>query len=292
MKTPLLNVLSLFLIAFCLVSCDTDKARVADAAKRFVQAAINNDKATIYELYPEIREYPNLHIANDLTDKNISVEITDSTTYIVNLNERMKLVMEVSDSATIKIIDSYNVFLLDSLYNELAVETGIPTTQLSDIENGRLLHNSAFVTYLQDNFSNAMNGHLKEHDSYIAWGRTPGLGKYVRSESIVSNAGETMVKGEDYSVEVRYISFPKKGGIEKLGSSVQKGVDLAPGEVFVFKTNQDELFKYADNHTLLTILKFHFKPSWIEMLVKYGNFSGREYREYIERRLNAASDSI
>lgn len=275
MKTPL-NVLSLFLIAFCLVSCDTDKARVADAAKRFVQAAINNDKATIYELYPEIREYPNLHIANDLTDKNISVEITDSTTYIVNLNERMKLVMEVSDSSTIKIIDSFNVFLLDSLYNELAVKTGMPTTLFSDLSNGRFLHNNAYVPYLQDNFSGAMTGHLYDHDARILWGRK-SYHEYVNLEIPVSNGGETMVKGEDYSVEIRYYT---KSTQKCVGTSVEKGVDLAPGETFVFIFTQDGLYNYADNGNLIYDLDFHFKLSWVEMLVKYGNFSGREFNNY------------
>lgn len=280
-------------MSMVLMSCDATKSKVTDVAKKFVQAANSNDKATIYELYPSMRLYPKLLIADKLTDKNISVELneTDSTsTYIVHLDDKMKLLMNVSDGDTITIVDSYNVFQLDSLYHELAVKIGMPTTQLSDGTKARFFYDDFvarnkgketllyynIVESLKQRYSDAMNGYLYDHDARIAWGG--GYNKYVRLEIPVSNGGSTMVKGEDYSVEITYYAADTE---KRIGTSVEKGADLAPGETYVFITNKDGLYRYANKNNLIYGLDFHFKLSEVEMLLKYGRFFGNEY-EYWE----------
>lgn len=296
MKTKL-SILSLFVLSMLFISCDSNKSKVSDVAKKFVQAAINNDKATIYELYPEIRDYPDLQIAKDLTDKSISVDFNETdSTYIANLSEQMKLIVEVSDSNTIKIINSYNVFLLDSISNELAIKTGTPINQLPDLTIGWLFDDSmlgclydadnnhelffkSYMYFLKEANSDAVNGNLYDHDAQIAWGG--GYNKYVRLEIPVSNGGQTFVKGDDYTVEIICYETSTE---ERIGTSIERGVDLAPGETFVFITNQDELYRYANNNNMTYGMDFHFKLSNTGMLVKYGQFSGNEYNKYEELR--------
>lgn len=291
MKTKL-GILSLFVMSMVLMSCDATKSKVTDVAKKFVQAANSNDKATIYELYPSMRRYSKLLIADNLTDKNISVELneTDSTsTYIVHLDDKMKLLMNVSDGNTITIVDSYNVFQLDSLYHELAVKIGMPTTQLSDVTKARFLYDDYvkrnkgketllyynIIENLKQCYSDAMNGYLYAHDAQIAWGG--GYNKYVRFEIPVSNGGSTMVKGEDYSVEITHYATDTE---KRIGTSVEKGVDLAPGETYVFITHDNGLYRYANNKNITYDIDFHFKLSEVEMLLKYGRFFGTEYQNW------------
>lgn len=268
-----------------MISCDANKSKVADVAKEFVQAATNGDKVTMYELYPQARTYANLQPVKGVTDADIKVEAdgTDKSLYIASLDAKKKLVMKVSDEGTIEITDSYGVLLLDSISYELAAKTGVPSNQFSDITNGQLFSDgSDYIEYLAKRYPAAMVGNLYCHDSRYIWGGMGAAYRNVQFDNPVTNNGDNAVKGEEYSVEIVY--FERSTG-ERKGTSVEKGVDLAPKETHVFTTFKEELYYYAFDSNLYMEIHFQFRNiSQAGMLAKYGTFTGSEYNEYEEQK--------
>lgn len=275
---------SLLCICMGIVSCDANKSKVTEVAKEFIQSVANNDKVTMYELYPETRSYTNLQPVKGISDTDIKVEAKDDSTYIVNLDTKKKLVIKMSTEGTFVIADSYNVLQLDSVSYELAAKTGVPSNQLSDITNGQLFSDgSDYIDYLAALYPTAMSGNLYYHDGRYNW--RGGQFPTVEFDSPVTNNGESIVEGVDYSVE--FVFFLKSTN-ERVGTAVEDGVDLAQGETHVFTTWKNELFYYANDHDLYMKVYFHFKNmSQAKMLAKYGTFSGEEYKEWREKEETA-----
>ena len=287
----IMKLLGLCILCAGMVSCDANKSKVTDVAKEFMQALANNDKVTMYELYPSTRVYTNLVPIKGMADANIKVEVENDSIYIANLDTKKKLLMKISADGQISIIDSYNVLLLDSVSYELAAKTGVPANQLSDMTKGQLfLDHSDYMDLLADAYPLAMNGNLYEHNVRYSW--HGGIYPSVQFDTPVTNGGKSNVKGTDYSMEIAYF---RKDTKERIGTSVEEGVDLASDETYVFTTWKSELYNYAFEYNLYCTISFHFKNmSQAAILAKYGTFSGEEYQIYkkwVDREYDNAGNS-
>ncbi len=295
-------LLGIAFMAIVLSSCDENVSKITDVAKQFVEGVVSKDKVTIYELYPNIKNFTNLQLPDTLKVENIKVELdkTDSV-YIAKLNDKQSLVCLI-DSEGVKICDSYNVLKLDSLCYDLAAKTGFPVKHLSDMTVGQMFSDDGeYITYLEKKYPSAANGNLYYSGGYYSWGRN--YGSYQMSFDIpITNTGEHPVNGEDYKVEITY--YRNDMGTVVSAPSIVSGVDLAPGEMYVFTTYKNELYNYNPNtgSGLYWTVNIIFKnASKATLLDRYGSFTGKEYDEFFvakeekekaEAEKSEASDSI
>ena len=281
------KMIALAFVAIALSSCDENVKKVEEVTKQFVEGVNTKDKVLIYEMYPNSRNFSNLQFPDTIKVEGLKVEFdeTDSV-YLAKLNDKQTLVC-IIDSAGIKISDSYNVLKLDSTCYDLAAKTGFPVKQMSDMTVGKMFSDEGdFMFFLQGKYPSVVFGNLSSTPSYYSWGRNNGSW-FMIFESTVTNNSENPVKGEDYFVEISY--FRGDTGTSLGSTDIEKGVDLAPGESFVYKTNHPAFFQYNPNNgsvgcgvTWRIDIKFK-NASKAVMLSKYGSFTGKEYEEYLNK---------
>lgn len=278
----LFNLFSMGLIALVLSSCDENVSKVEEAAKQFVEAIIAKDKVAIYEMYPNTRVYSNLLLPDSIKVDGIKGEFdkTDSV-YVVKLNEKQSLICRIDSSGGVEICDSYNVLKLDSLSYDLAAKTGCPVKQLSDMAAGVTFSDeSDFIAYLEEKNPSVSNGNLYQENG--RWSGRGGWYPSLQCELPVTNKGENEVKGEDYSMEC---VFYNRVTNERIGTSIEDGQDLAPGETKVFTIFKNELFNVAKNYGIFWDTVFKFKnASKATLLDRYGSFTGKEYEEFVAQQ--------
>lgn len=279
MKT--LKLSALFLIAILFASCDANKSKVSELAKKYVQAVNEKDKITINELYPENKSFACLVGVDTIKAEKISVEYNKAdSVYIAKLNEKQSLVFKSVGKENLQICDSYGILQLDSACYELAVKTGAPINKNSDITNGRMFSDDGdFILYLAEQFPSAINGNLYESNGRYSW--QGGWFPTVSFDFPITNGGNILVKGKDYTIEIIYTN--RKTG-ERVGTSTEPGGTLAPGETHVFNVYKNELFKIASTDGLYAYVSFTFKnASTAVMLAKYASLTGKEYNEFQEQ---------
>ncbi len=279
-----IKLLSICFMTLVLSSCDENVSKVEEVAKQFVEGVLEKDKVTIFEMYPNSRVFSNLLLPDTIKVDGIKVEFdeTDSV-YVVKLNEKQSLICKI-DSGEVKIYDSYNVLKLDSLCYDLAAKTGYPVKHLSDIATGRAFSDdSDFIIFLSEEYPFAANGNLTAACGYYRWGKNYGSW-YMDFDTTISNNGENPVKGEDYFVEISY--YRSDTGTKISTTDIVKGVDLAPGESYVYTTSHPELYRYnpsngSEGTGIFWNNTIKFKnASTTTMLNKYGSFTGKEYEEF------------
>lgn len=282
------KLVKLFCVAFVamlLSSCDENVSKVKDVVNQFVEGVNSKDKVTIFEMYPNIRNFTNLQLPDTIKIDGMKVEFDEKdSVYLARINDKQTLVC-IIDSAGITISDSYNVLKLDSTCYDLAAKTGFPVKQMSDMTVGQMFSDEGeFASYLQLMYPSAANGNLSANGGYYRWGRD-NTGWYMRFDTTVSNYGENPVKGADYFVEISY--FRRDTGSPLSTKNVEQGVDLAPGESYVYTTNKPELWQYNPNNgsvgsgvDVSASIKFK-NTSKAVMLNKYGSFTGKEYEEFV-----------
>lgn len=283
MKT--LKVLFALAIAVMMASCDSNKGKVSDIAKQFVEAVQNKDKVSIYDLYPNARTYSSLQLTDSIASDGVDVEFNkEDSVYLAKLNDKQTLVFKVETDSTSKeeklvICDSYNILLLDSICYDLAAKTGAPVKKNSDMTNGELFSNdSEFIQYLSEQYSTAANGNLYFHDGRYSW--QGGWYPSVTISQPITNGGEMAINGEDYSIEFEF--YTKDTG-DRIGTSVLQGWDLAPNETTVLEIIKKELYYYAHNRNVTWTETINFKnASTATMLDRYGSFTGKEYEEFLK----------
>lgn len=279
------KLFSMGLIALVFSSCDENVSKVEEAAKQFVEGVIAKDKVTIYEMYPNTRVYSNLLLPDSIKVDGIKVEYDKSdSVYVVKLNEKQSLICRI-DSIGVKIYDSYNVLKLDSLCYDLAANTGYPVKKLSDIAKGRAFSDdSDFIIFLSEKYPSAASGNLTAVARYYRWGRRFG-NRYMEFDTQISNYGENPVKGEDYFVEISY--YRRDTGTSISTTEIVQGVDLAPGESYVYITDHPTLYYYnsTDGPGISREQTIKFKnASTTKMLNTYCSFTGKEYEEFVAQQ--------
>ena len=275
-----LNVTLVIFLTFLLGACDSNKSKLKEFAKEFVRAVNTGDRLNIIELYPQIKNHPDLVLVDSISIDKIEVEFEPSdSTYKINLNKKQSLITKIGDNQNIIIIDSYKVLNLDSLTCELAIKTSAPINKFSDLENGELMNSEgSFVNFLQKNNPGVMDANLYHANGRIIW--QGGINQFVKFDIPITNIGTTPVKSEDYSVEIIYRD---KFNDRRVGTSVEYGSDLSPSETYVITTYKNELYNVALRQDLSVIVKFKLKDQILtHSLAKYGSFDGNEYNNWEE----------
>ena len=274
MKTRELSLL----LAFCaimLCGCDANKGKVEKLANQFVAVYNDGDKAAVYDLLPAAKTCENLLITIGQAD-GINVEKDDSTgNYIATINElkQQRLVFTVDSVGGIQMIDTYGVFRLDSISNDIALKAGVPLKKLSDIEIGKLMDSEG--DFISDLKQNKQTNFLWANYGGYSWIRNYSEVNVTMSFT-VSNSSSQAVSGKDYYIVVSAEStgraFPTK---------TIDGVDIAPNEEREFTVNEPSLYNYAKERDLSYTVDIKYRSeSILSFLLNYGTFSGDEYDDY------------
>ena len=269
------------LVAILFVSCDSNKGKIEEQARLFVAAINNKDKATIYNIYPEAKNVSNMSLPDSIGAGDISVEKTDSSLYIASIaNARMqKLIFEIKGEKEIVLNDTYSVLELDSAAMELAIQTGVPVKEISDLNLSKLMDvEGDYITHLSMVFADKVKGELIKEQGMYSWGRNYGSATVTINQPI-RNTGDVSIKGNEYNIEFTIYSASGTAATKKI---VEPGVDLEPGEATTITLFANEYFNTAFNRELRWNVFFAYKnmPP-IVALLKYVKFTGKEYDEYI-----------
>lgn len=284
MKSINITTTLLALIAMLFVSCDSNKGKVEEQARLFVAAVNNKDKATIYDIYPEAKNIKNMSLPDSIVIGEISVEKTDSSLYIASIaNTRMqKLVFEVKGENAIVLKDTYSVLELDSAAMELAIQTGVPVKEISDLNISKLLDDGGdYLTHLKMVYSDQIKGGLVCEDGTYTWNR--GYGAVPGSVTVhqsIRNAGDVPLKGSEYNIE---FNFYCPNGTAAARKMVESGVDLEPNEATTLTVYPGSGYVRACNNKDFSwnVSVTYKNLSPITTLLKYVKFTGKEYDEYI-----------
>ena len=258
-----------------MVACDANKGKVSDLAEKFVKAVSENDKVTIYELYPSMRNMNVLTFPANLSDEiDVEFDETDSV-YVAKLGDDKSLIVKVFGEDKLQIIDSYKVFRLDSLTYELAAKVGAPVNSKSDMWNGKYFDDkSHFIDWLNSNGSEI----LSDTEGYYTWRSNY---QTCKIQYKISNKTKHTINGEDYTINFQFRS--KKTG-KNAGSRTELGRTLAPGESFTDFFYKDDLYNLARRSDLNWTTSFQFKDkNQAHVFAKYGEFKGDEYDRHINR---------
>lgn len=282
--------------AVCFASCDKNIGAIEEVSEKFVMAINDKDKATVYELYEVAKKYEFLKYVETLNADDMSVEKNDSTgLYEVMLNEErgQRLVFEADSAGNVKLIDSYGVMKLDSAYNELAINTGVPQKKISDIGLAKMFESgSLYMKYLEQLPAYKSNVNLFTSNYYYSW--RSGLNSYVKLNFTVQNWGSLPISGDDYYLEVNVMQ--KSTNKALTNTKTIDGKDLAAKETREFVTNVDALLRYAMKNDIYYSVTVKFRgDSQLTMMLKYAKFTGKEYEsfagkeDYWDLRLNTDS---
>lgn len=231
-----------------LTSCDSKKSEVKDLTKKFIESINQQDRVTVYDMYPNSKALMEL-LPEKLDAPSIKVTADDSTgNYVATFNAEtgQRLVFKTDSAGAFKITDSYGVLKMDSINREFAIKTGIPLQETSDLKFADLMNeDSLFMSLLTIAHFEELQGNLVRERGYWTWGRNAG-GYYLNIFQTITNNGETPVKGEDYNVEFRLADL---GGNGIKTTKVVPGVDLAPSETTELMTSATPFYNAANNRT-------------------------------------------
>lgn len=276
-----------------LISCDSKKNEIKNLAKQFVTALNEQDRVTVYEMFPAAKSLMEL-LPESLDVNRIKIALDDSTgNYIATLNAEteQRLIFQTDSTGVYKIADTYGVLGFDSINREFALKTGIPIKNISDRKFAELMNeDSLFMSSLIYKHFDEMHGNLSKVSGYWSWGRQAGA-FYLNVFQTIKNNGDIPVKGEDYNVEFRLADY-RENGVST--TKVIPGVDLAPGETIEMTTDAPAFYNAAYNKTLMVDVVIKFKNmSPQALMLKYAKLTGEEYQEYLKTlNLEKAIDNL
>lgn len=282
MKKSNILVTALLLMAFTLLSCDGNKGKVEDAAEQFIAAVNNHDKATIYSLYPNAKNIENMTLPDCIQKGDISVEKNVSGDYVVNIkNDRLQsLVFKVADDKNIYLLETFNVLQLDSAAMELAIKTGVPIKQLSDLKLSELFNEDGdFIAALKEKYASYIGGQLiYESGTYSA---SRNFGGSVTVTQPIRNVGTVPIKADEYNVE---FNFYCPNGTAASMKKIEAGVDLQPGEGYTYNVFPNGYANVCFQHDFSWTITFVYKNiSPIQSLLKFAKMKGDEYDEFMKK---------
>ncbi len=278
----------LILLSVCILwSCDANKGKVEESAKLFIDAINSKDKAALFDVFPSLKDYKNLTPSDSIKLEDISVNFNEKDSVyeaIINEAKNQKVICKVSEDGTITVEDTYNIMILDSASTELAIKTGVPLKKISDVEKSKLLDpDKEFINYLGEQYPSAIGGNLVRESSYHSWGARFGS-YYCDIHATIRNTGNTTVSGEDCAVECSITT----GNNIKTTRTAQF-YNLAPGESTDLTFNT-EFYNWAVKHELWYSFRIVFKDlSPVQLLLKYAEFKGTEFDDFINKQEKASS---
>lgn len=286
MKSINITTTLLALIAMLFVSCDSNKGKVEEQVRLFVAAVNNKDKATIYDIYPEAKNIKNMSLPDSIVIGEISVEKTDSSLYIASIaNTRMqKLVFEVKGENAIVLKDTYSVLELDSAAMELAIQTGVPVKEISDLEISKLMGEEGdYIEFLKTMYADEIQGGLVKESG--TWHAQQAYGGNVTVTQPIRNVGSVPIKGSEYNVEITFYS--PNGTASAHLKKVENGVDLEPNEATTLYLYPGSGYVEACfAHDFAWTVSFVYKnQSPIGSLLNKAKLKGKEYDEFLKSKV-------
>jgi len=289
-----IEILSLTFAALLLTACDSNKEKAKNIAEDFISAFNKKDKVTIYDMFPKIKDYKNLLIADSVNIKgDISVDFDDvDSVYVVTLgdNSQQKILMKKKGDDDLSISDCYNIFSLDSIATELALKTGVPLKKISDIEKSNLFNpDDDFIKYLSEKNPDAATGYISIEGGSTNWSRS-FYGNNCTLQFGIRNTGKQVINAEDYNIEV---SLYERLSGEYLKTVTVTGEQLSPGERTEATVYVPELYSYAYyGHGLYWAYRILLKDmTTTDCLGRYGSFTGNEY-EYYAQKMDSVAKAI
>lgn len=270
-----------FVATFAMYSCeDENTSRAKEIANQFADAINDKDKATLYELYPNAKDMPNMSIIGNLDKEKMRVEYNENNkeyqAFFGN-NQRPSIFFKVDSTNNMKIVDSYGIINLDSVEYELALKTGVPVNKTSDRDLCDLMREGG-------SYINWISSKHTWDDLLIVescafdedYRRTPILFATIR------NKGGKNIKGEDYKIE---FDLYYKMSREKYLTLIGEGKDINyksrekinvlcegnGGDFGDINYNTDVEYRIIDNNISLC-----------ERLLKYADIKGDEYQHYLD----------
>ena len=283
-------LLALYAIVFC--SCDSNKGKIEEITNLFISAVNNKDKASFYSIFPEAKNITNMSITDSIAIGKVSVEKIDSFMYVATIaNARIqKLVFNAKDEKSIVMIDSYSVLELDSAALELAIQTGVPVKEISDLNISKLMDMEGdYITYLNMLYAESIKGGLvKEDGTYVA---SRNYGGSVTVNQSIRNNGDVPIKGNEYNIEFRFYCPNGSAASRKV---IEPGVDLEPNEATTITVFPGSGYVNACyNHDFGWEVSVTYKNlSPITTLLKYVKFTGKEYDEFIKNEDSKKTEKI
>ena len=270
----------LFVCTTLLCSCDSYMGIVEETTQLFINAINSQDKATIYSIYPNAKNVENIIFPEKIEEGKIAIKKTDNNEYIVSIanSKQQKLVFRAKGEKGVELINTYSVLELDSASIELAVKSGVPLKQISDLDNASLMKEDGdFIAYLNDTYSDQISGTLTDEQATYSWNRA--YGGSVSVTQPIRNIGAVPIKGSEYNVEFFFYSPNGTNASKKI---VEPGVDLEPNEATTMYLFPGSAYiKSCENHDFSWKVSFVYKNmSSIQRLLKYVKFTGKEYDDY------------
>lgn len=273
-------ILLAFPILFIFSSCeDENTSKVKEIANQFADAVNSNDKATIFEMFPDSKDMPNMSLVENVEVVKFDVIYNDSLKeFEVKYGNKQNqfLTIKKDSSEIMKIIDSYHIFKLDSVTYELALKTGVPVNKISDVHLCDLLRESSgYISGLKR--GNILSDILEVESYRLEWDRY-GYGNNTSLYAIVKNNSKHTVKGLDYKIE---FSLYDKYSNSLITTVFQEGKDIAPNSRERLETPidgfQEEGAIYSTRMEYRVIIQ---NLSLNDQLLKYGDWNGGEYDFY------------
>ena len=283
------SILFLMLAVFTLTSCDKEKSAIKELTKQFVSAVNNNDVATIYDLYPDAKQLEHIKLRDTVDIADIEVEKEEQTgNYIASIKNLrdQKLVFKVTGKDSLQIADSYGFFELDSMYQDLALQTGVPLKKESDLKLKSLFaEDGDYISFIKDKYEGLTAIKLSSFDGvYYRYYSS------VHVEQNIRNNGDFAVKGTDYNV---IFHFNDAGGYAVSSTKVKEGVDLAPGETYTYRFTLEGYSSAAYYQTLSWNVSFKQKGGRsFNNLLKKAKFTGNEYSEFLKQEAEKQKKAI
>ena len=281
MAKKLLLLMSVLLLL--LTSCDENKGKIEELANQFVTAVNGNDKATVYDMFPDVKNIETLSLPDSIPMGKISVSKDEKTGYyIASINnardQKILFVPESEGKFTVK--DTYCIFQLDSGYNELALKSGVPMKKIPDLTIAKLFEEgSEYLNFIFNKYASVTSGNLVTESS--VWQSQGGWYPSVTVTQPIRNVGQIPIKGDEYTVE--FLFYCPEGTCPSQ-KSVEYGVDLEPGEAYTYTVFPGSYFhKACAIHDFAVSVSFTYKnQSPLDALLQYAKFTGNEYDEFMK----------
>lgn len=276
------SLMLMSMLLLLLASCDKNKGKVENLTNQFIEAVNGNDKATVYDMFPDIKTLEKLSIPDSIPAGEVTVSKDDkSGNYIASINNSrsQKILFKPEGEETFKIQDTYCIFELDSANKELALKTGVPMKQITDKAlNNLFIDDSKYLKFLFEKYSDIVNGNLiSEGGTYNASG---GWYPSVTVHQSIRNIGSVPISWDEYSVEFYFYCPEGTAASEK---QVLNGVDLQPGEAYTYTIyDLKGYYNAAQYHDFSWTVTFTYKNrSPLDALLQYAKLSGKEYDEFM-----------
>ncbi len=285
MEKVKITILALCILLCCACDSDKNKVKVKEVTDMFVSAINAKDKATIYSIYPNAKNINNMNLPDSIQKGDITIEKKDSVSYIVSIaNARMqKFIFEVKSENEVVLNDTYSVLDLDSASLELAIQTGVPVKEISDLNVSKLLNvEGDYIEFLKNEHADEIQGSLvRESGTYSA---QRAYGGSVTVTQPIRNVGNVPIKGSEYNVEITF--YCPNGTADGRLKKVENGVDLEPNEattLYLYPGSGYVNACYANDFSWNVAFVYKNQPP-ISTLLNKAKLKGTEYEEYVKSK--------